>query len=127
MAEKRTKSDKAERQADQLEKKSDRRPAQNQKKKATREDVNQAAVRSVDRLRTESNLEAISMTNEERKDALLKLEQNYDLLCAHAKDLIYQMSREPAAASARSQFLKKLISIDQQRTNLYAEMDALWK
>ena len=66
------------------------------------------------------------MTNEERKDALLKLEQNYDLLCAHAKDLIYQMSREPAA-SARSQFLKKLISIDQQRTNLYAEMDALWK
>ena len=66
------------------------------------------------------------MTNEERKDALLKLEQNYDLLCAHAKDLVYQMSREPSA-SARKLFLDKLISIDQQRPKLYAEMDALWK
>jgi hypothetical protein len=66
------------------------------------------------------------MTNEERKDALLRLEQNYDLLCAHAKDLVYQMSREPAA-SARNQFREKLISIDQQRTKIYAEMDALWK
>ena len=69
---------------------------------------------------------AISVTNEERKDALLKLEQSYDLLCAHAKDLVYQMSREPTA-SARDQLREKLISIDQQRTKLYAEMDALWK
>ncbi len=66
------------------------------------------------------------MTNEERKDALLKLEHTYDRLCAQAKDLVYQMSREPAA-SARNQFREKLISIDQQRTDLYAEMDALWK
>jgi len=66
------------------------------------------------------------MTNEERKEALLKLEQTYDRLCAQAKDLVYQMSREPAP-SARNQFREKLISIDQQRTNLYAEMDALWK
>jgi len=47
MAEKRTKSDKAQRQADQLEEKSDRRPTQNQKRKATREEVNRAAVRVV--------------------------------------------------------------------------------
>lgn len=66
------------------------------------------------------------MTNQERKEALLKLEQTYDRLCAQAKDLVYQMSREPVA-SARSQFQEKLISIDQQRTNLYGEMDALWK
>ena len=66
------------------------------------------------------------MTNEERREALLKLEQTYDLLCAHEKDLVYQMSREPAA-SARNHFREKLTSIDQQRTNLYVEMDALWK
>ena len=66
------------------------------------------------------------MTNEERKEALLKLEHTYDQIGAQAKDLVYQMSREPAA-SARSQFRKKLISIDQQRTDLYAAMDALWK
>ncbi len=66
------------------------------------------------------------MTNEERKEALLKLEQTYDRLCAQAKDLVYQMSRE-AVVSARNQFREKLISIDRQRTNLYAEMDALWK
>lgn len=66
------------------------------------------------------------MTNEERKEALLKLEHTYDRLCAQAKDLVYQMSREPAA-SARNQLREKLISIDQQRTNLYAEMDAVWK
>ncbi|MFZ0914959.1 MAG: hypothetical protein WBQ76_02380 [Candidatus Korobacteraceae bacterium] len=66
------------------------------------------------------------MTNEERKEALLKLEHTYDRLCAQAKDLVYQMSREPAA-SARNQLREKLISIDQQRTDLYAEMDALWK
>jgi hypothetical protein len=66
------------------------------------------------------------MTNEERKETLLKLEQIYDRLCAQAKDLVYQMSREPVA-SARNQFREELISIDQQRTNLYAEMDTLWK
>ncbi|HEY4959518.1 MAG TPA: hypothetical protein VII29_01565 [Terriglobales bacterium] len=66
------------------------------------------------------------MTNEERKEALLKLEHTYDLLCAQAKDLVYQMSREPDAG-ARNQFREKLISVDQQRTSLYAEMDALWK
>jgi len=66
------------------------------------------------------------MTNEERKEALLKLEQTYDRFCAQAKDLVYQMSREPVA-SARNQFREKLRSVDQQRTNLYAEMDALWK
>ncbi len=66
------------------------------------------------------------MTNEERKEALLKLEHTYDRLCAQAKDLVYQMSREPAASS-RNGLREKLISIDQQRTNLYAEMDALWK
>ena len=66
------------------------------------------------------------MTSEERKEALLKLEQTYDRLCAQAKDLVYQMSREPAA-SARSRLREKLISIDQQRTNLYAEMDTVWK
>jgi ABC-type molybdate transport system ATPase subunit len=66
------------------------------------------------------------MTNEERKEALLKLEHTYDRLCAQAKDLVYQMSREPAA-SARNQLREKLISIDQQRTDLYAEMDTLWK
>ena len=66
------------------------------------------------------------MTNEERKEALLKLEHTYDLLCAQAKDLVYQMSREPDGG-ARNQFREKLISVDQQRTSLYAEMDALWK
>lgn len=66
------------------------------------------------------------MTNEERKEALLKLEQTYERLCAQAKDLVYQMSREPAA-SARNQLREKLTSIDEQRTNLYAEMNALWE
>ena len=33
------------------------------------------------------------MTNEERKEALLKLEQTYDRLSTQAKDLVYQMSR----------------------------------
>ena len=65
------------------------------------------------------------MTNEERKESLLKLEHTYDLLCAQAKDLVYQMSREPTL-SARNQFRDKLISVDQRRTSLYAEIDALW-
>jgi len=46
MSEKRTKADKAQRQADQLEKKSSQRPPQNQGKKA-RVDFSQAAVRMV--------------------------------------------------------------------------------
>ena len=66
------------------------------------------------------------MTNEERKEALLRLEHTYDLLSAQAKDLVYQMSREPAA-SARNQLREKLISVDRQRTSLYAQMDALWQ
>jgi len=66
------------------------------------------------------------MTTEERKEALLDREHTYDLLCAKAKDLVYQMSREPAAIP-RNQFLEKLMSIDQQRTKLYTEMDDLWK
>ena len=44
MAEKRTKADKAQRQADLLDKKSSHRPPQNQGRKP-REDFNQAAVR----------------------------------------------------------------------------------
>ncbi len=44
MSEKRTKTDKAQRQADQLEKKA-RHPAAKKKKKAPREDVNQTAAR----------------------------------------------------------------------------------
>jgi hypothetical protein len=43
VSEKRTKADKAQRQADQLEKKASRRPAP--KKKPTREDFSQAALR----------------------------------------------------------------------------------
>ena len=43
MSEKRTKSDKERRQADQLEKKAARRPAQNQDKEPPGEDVNQGA------------------------------------------------------------------------------------
>jgi hypothetical protein len=45
MSKKRTKADTAQRQADQLEKKASRRPAQNRKEKASRED--QAAARIV--------------------------------------------------------------------------------
>jgi hypothetical protein len=45
MSEKRTKADKAQRQADQLEKKSSHRPAQNQKKKPPERPFSQAAVR----------------------------------------------------------------------------------
>ena len=66
------------------------------------------------------------MTTEERKQALLDREHTYGLLCAKAKDVVYQMSREPAAA-ARHQFLEKLTSIDQQRVKLYAEMEAIWE
>ncbi|MGA3054060.1 MAG: hypothetical protein ABSD63_07620 [Candidatus Korobacteraceae bacterium] len=44
MSEKRTKLDEAQRQADQFEKKASRRAAQNQEKKAIREDFSQAAV-----------------------------------------------------------------------------------
>jgi len=47
MAEKRTKTDTAQRQADQLEKKASRRPAQSAKRRTTREDVNQSAARIV--------------------------------------------------------------------------------
>ena len=47
MSEKRTKADKAQREADLLDKKSSHRPPQNQGKKA-REDFNQAAVRIVE-------------------------------------------------------------------------------
>ena len=47
MSEKRTKADKAQREADLLDKKSSHRPPQNQGKKP-REDVNQAAVRIVE-------------------------------------------------------------------------------
>jgi len=47
MSEKRTKTDKAQREADQLEKKSSHRPPQNQGKKA-REDFSQSAVRIVE-------------------------------------------------------------------------------
>jgi len=44
MSEKRTKADKAQRQADRLENKESRRPAQTRKKKPTREDSGQAAL-----------------------------------------------------------------------------------
>jgi len=47
MSEKRTKAEKAQREADQLEKKSSHRPPQNQGKKA-REDFSQASVRIVE-------------------------------------------------------------------------------
>lgn len=47
MSEKRTKADKAQREADQLAKKSSRRPPQNQGKKA-REDFDRAAIRIVE-------------------------------------------------------------------------------
>jgi hypothetical protein len=47
MSEKRTKTDKGQREADQLEKKSSHRPPQNKGKKA-REDFSQAAVRIVE-------------------------------------------------------------------------------
>jgi hypothetical protein len=48
MSEKRTKADKAQREADLLDKKSSHRPPQNQGKKP-REDFNQAAVRIVEK------------------------------------------------------------------------------
>jgi hypothetical protein len=51
MSEKRTKADKAQREADQLDKKSSRRPPQNQGKKP-REDFNQAALRIVEEAAT---------------------------------------------------------------------------
>ena len=51
MSEKRTKADKAQREADRLDKKSSRRPPQNQGKKP-REDFNQAAVRIVEEAAT---------------------------------------------------------------------------
>ena len=47
MSEKRTKTDKGQREADRLEKKSSRRPPQNQGKKA-RKNFSQAAVRIVE-------------------------------------------------------------------------------
>jgi len=47
MSEKRTKADKAQREADLLDKKSSHRPPQNQGKKP-REDFNHAAVRKVE-------------------------------------------------------------------------------
>lgn len=47
MAKKRTKADKAQRQANELEKKLDRRPVQTREKGTPREDRSQAAVRIV--------------------------------------------------------------------------------
>jgi len=46
MAEKRTKADRLERQTEQQEKRVDRRPDEIEKKKITREDVNQAAAQT---------------------------------------------------------------------------------
>jgi len=47
MATKRTRADKAQRQADELESKLERHPAKVPKKKTTREDLSQAAARIV--------------------------------------------------------------------------------
>jgi hypothetical protein len=47
MAKKRTKADRAQRQADQLEKKASRRPPQNQKEEAPRENFNEVTARIV--------------------------------------------------------------------------------
>jgi hypothetical protein len=47
MSRKRTKADRVQRQADQLENRASRRPAQNRKEKASPEDLSQAAVRIV--------------------------------------------------------------------------------
>ena len=47
MAKKRTKLDKSQRQANQLEKRADTRPEQTPKKRTPSEDVNQAAARIV--------------------------------------------------------------------------------
>ena len=47
MAKKRSKADKAQRQANQLEKRSDTRPEQTPQKPKTREDFSQAAARIV--------------------------------------------------------------------------------
>jgi len=47
MAKKRTKADRLQRQTEQLEKRVDRHPAEIEKKKTTREDVNQAAAQTV--------------------------------------------------------------------------------
>jgi len=46
MATKRTKADRSERQTEQLEKRVDRHPDEIEKKKTTREDVNQAAAQT---------------------------------------------------------------------------------
>jgi hypothetical protein len=43
MAKKRTKADRSQRQTEQLEKRTDRRPDEIEKKKPTRKDANQAA------------------------------------------------------------------------------------
>jgi hypothetical protein len=47
MATKRTKADRLQRQAEQLQKRVDRRPDEIEKKKPTREDVNRAATQTV--------------------------------------------------------------------------------
>jgi hypothetical protein len=47
MAKKRTKADRLQRQTEQLEKRVDRRPDEIEKKRTTREDVNQAAAQTV--------------------------------------------------------------------------------
>jgi len=47
MAKKRTKADRLQRQTEQLERRVDRRPEEIEKKKTTREDVNQGAAQTV--------------------------------------------------------------------------------
>jgi hypothetical protein len=47
MAKKRTKADRLQRQAEQLQKRVDRRPHEIEKKKPTREDVNREATQTV--------------------------------------------------------------------------------
>ncbi|MGA2606009.1 MAG: hypothetical protein ABSH01_00975 [Terriglobia bacterium] len=66
------------------------------------------------------------MTNEKREEALRELEHTYDQLCAQAKDVVHRMCGE-ADKSKRDQFQRELTSIDHQRTNVYAKMDALWE
>ncbi len=69
MATKRTKADKAQRQADALESRSERRPAQVPKKTTTPEDLSQATARTVRKAPHESAAAILGHITPRKRDA----------------------------------------------------------
>jgi len=66
------------------------------------------------------------MTTEQRKRALMKLENRYDRLSAQACELVHRL-RLQASPSRRAQLLGRLRPIDKQRSAIDGQMADLWE